>query len=189
MGYFIWVANNNKSNSIYNSTRNGNDSGITLTIPKDIPEANITSDDNFEIQIKLDQKYWESLGNKSQVSNSLTISKGIAQVGGLGNWCSIENFSNKGSATSTLIVQIDNHPFYKVVQTENGMNQTFNLERYVQMLNTTQCRFIEFSNNWGNPGAYYRDQIDIDRMNKDNENFVKILELKQQEIFSKIKVD
>jgi hypothetical protein len=148
----------------------------------------VITNEYLETQIKLDQKYWESLGNTTKVSNSLTVSKGISTVGGLGKGCSIQNYSNKGVSTSTLIVQINNQPFYKVIESDYGMNQVYNIERYVQMLDTTQCRFIEFSNHWGNPGAYYSDKEEVSTMNKNNEIFKNMLKQKQQEIFDSIKV-
>jgi hypothetical protein len=189
VGYYVWVINNDESRPKSENTGVVESSGIALTYPKDVPEGNIISSEYFEIQIKLDQRYWESLGNKSLVSNSLTISKGVASIGGSGRGCSIENYSEKGSSTSTIIVQIDDQPFYKVIQSDNGMNQTYNVERYVQMLNATQCRFIEFLHHWANPGAYYSEKEDIKKMNKDNETFANILKLRQQEIFENIKVE
>ncbi len=190
IGYYVWVSVD-ESRPKSEITGVVESSGIILTPPKDIPESNVISDEYFETQIKLDQKYWESLGNKSRVSNSLTVSKGVASVGGSGRGCSIQNYGNssiRSVATSTLIVQIDGYSFYKVIQLDHGMNQTYNLERYVQMLNATQCRFIEFLHHWGNPGAYYSEKDDIDMMNKENETFANILKTRQQQIFDNIEV-
>ncbi len=161
-----------------------NSSYIVMQIPDDVPNAYIGSNEYAEIQVKLGQEYWESLGHTGTVSESLTVSIGTSTVGGLGRGCSLENYGSKGSSLSSEVVAIDGQNFIKTTGTDSGMNQTNTAERYVQMLNETQCRFIEFSKNQGNASVYDNPEAVSDN----NATFSKILTEKKSEIFSNIKI-
>lgn len=138
-------------------------SGISIRVPN---SAIIYGDYNNPTKISFERDYYNSLGYSTTTSKYLadtrrdTIIMGVSPL--TDSKCSLQNYSPKGSSTSTLAVDLVGESFYEVHVIDNGMNQYIDNTSYIQLLpDDSSCRYISFNKHAANPGVYNEEYWDV----------------------------